>query len=181
MHTFFEIFWEHKNICCKTFWGISKSLIFLLCLLYSITLCSCLGIYFLPSSRLFWNFGEFGAKKYFTDHWTADTIHLLASIKKNFLVYSFSKQVALKGNSSETKWHNDNRTNSLCHNFLISTGFCLQQMQPLKAVLPISDQIKLLILKVYLWRNSFLIRLWPTICNFTKKQTLSTLGGCFCY
>ena len=38
-------------------------------------------------------------------------------------------------------------------------------------------QIKLIkffqILKAYQWRNSFLIRLWPTVCNFTKKQTPS--------
>ena len=38
-------------------------------------------------------------------------------------------------------------------------------------------QIKLIkffqILKTYQWRNSFLIRLWPTVCNFTKKQTPS--------
>ena len=47
--------------------------------------------------------GEFGAKHYFTDHWTANTIQLFVAIKGIFfLVCFFSGQVAVKRNSSET-------------------------------------------------------------------------------
>ena len=31
------------------------------------------------------------------------------------------------------------------------------------------------ILKIYLRRNSCFISLWPTVCNFAKKQTLSII------
>ena len=44
-----------------------------------ITICTCLCSSSSPSSRssasLIRNIGEFRAKKYFTDHWTANTIH----------------------------------------------------------------------------------------------------------
>ena len=40
---------------------------------------------FSPSSaQLFWNMGEYGAKKYFTHHQTAITIHLFAAMKGSF-------------------------------------------------------------------------------------------------
>ena len=52
--------------------------------LESITPCNCLAVCFLPSSRLFENIGEFGAKKYFTEHRTANAIQLVVAIKENF-------------------------------------------------------------------------------------------------
>ena len=33
----------------------------------------------------FWNIGEFGAKNYFTDHQTANTIQLIVTLKRAFL------------------------------------------------------------------------------------------------
>ena len=54
------------------------------------------------SQQLFRNIVEFRAKTYFTDHWTANTIQLFVDIKEIFLVYSFSQQVAGKGDFPET-------------------------------------------------------------------------------
>ena len=56
-----------------------------------------LPIFFFLSPLIFRNNGEFGAKKYFTDHRTADTIQLFVTKKDIFLVYSFSEYVAAKG------------------------------------------------------------------------------------
>ena len=54
------------------------------------------------SLRLFQNIGKFGAKKYFTDHGTVNTIQLIVAIKGNLSIYSVSEQVAAKGNSPDT-------------------------------------------------------------------------------
>ena len=61
---------------------------------------------FSPSSfQPFQNIEKFRAKKYFTDHWTANTIQLFVALKENFSgVYSFSKQVATKDNFPEIFW-----------------------------------------------------------------------------
>ena len=45
--------------------------------------CVLLLVVFLPA--LIRNTGEFGAKNYFTDHWTANTTQLFVSIKRKFL------------------------------------------------------------------------------------------------
>ena len=49
--------------------------------LLSITLYNCLAICFLPSSRFLQNIGEFGPKKYITDHRTADKTQFVVVIK----------------------------------------------------------------------------------------------------
>ena len=41
-------------------------------------------LFFLFSPPLFRNNGEFGAKKYFTDYWPANTIQLFVALKGNF-------------------------------------------------------------------------------------------------
>ena len=47
--------------------------------------------------------GEFEAKKYFTDHWKANTIHLFVAVKgKCFWSILFPDQVAATGNYPET-------------------------------------------------------------------------------
>ena len=51
--------------------------------LESIAFCNCFAIFFF-SSRHFWNIWEFGVKKHFTDHRTANTIQLALTIKGNF-------------------------------------------------------------------------------------------------
>ena len=43
-----------------------------------------LPLFFLFSPSFFPNNRELGAKKYFTDHWTADTTQLFVAIKGNF-------------------------------------------------------------------------------------------------
>ena len=69
--------------------------------LKNITLCDCQSRC-CSSAVLFQNIGEFGAKKYFTDHRTAKTIKLDGAIKTNFLFSSFSEQVEAKRNFTET-------------------------------------------------------------------------------
>ena len=53
-----------------------------------ITLCNCLCSSSTPSSRfsasLNRNIGEFGAKNYFTDHWTPNKVQLFVTIKRKF-------------------------------------------------------------------------------------------------
>ena len=44
---------------------------------------SLLFIYFFYSERLFPNTGEFGVKKYFTDHQTANTLQVVVVMKGN--------------------------------------------------------------------------------------------------
>ena len=67
-----------------------------------ITLCSCLcscSPFSRFSASLIQNIG--GAKKYFIDHGTSNTIRLFVPIKRKFLqVYSFSEQVAANRNST---------------------------------------------------------------------------------
>ena len=58
------------------------------------------------------------------------------------------------------------------------TGFCLLQMQPLRAVLVNRCSSNIWksfsnLLKSYQWRNSFLIKLWPRVCNFTEKNSVT--------
>ena len=70
--------------------------------LKSTTLCDRL---FSPSSsspQLFWNIAKVGAKKYFVDHQATNTIQLFVALQEIFLVHSFSKQVAGKGNFADT-------------------------------------------------------------------------------
>ena len=49
-----------------------------------IALGNCLVICFLLLSKLFWNIGEFVAKKYSTDYRTANSIQLIVAIKGDF-------------------------------------------------------------------------------------------------
>ena len=69
--------------------------------------CNALRLPFSPSSlspQIFWDIGEFGAEKYFTDHQSPDTIQLFIAIKGNIssLFYCSSEQVAVKENTPET-------------------------------------------------------------------------------
>ena len=59
-----------------------------------------------PSSspRIFQIIREFRAKKYFTYHWTANTIQLFVASKGNVSGIFFSEQAAAKWNSPETTW-----------------------------------------------------------------------------
>ena len=50
--------------------------------LYSISLWNCQFLFVLPN--FFRNIKEFGTKRYFTDHQTANTVQLLVAIKGNF-------------------------------------------------------------------------------------------------
>ena len=60
--------------------------------------CNVLELAFSPSTlQHFQNIGEFGAKEDFTDHQTANTIHLFLGIKGNFSEQFFSEQIAAKG------------------------------------------------------------------------------------
>ena len=49
-----------------------------------ITLCNCLCSSSCFSTSLIRNIGEFGAKKYLTDHWTANTIQLFVPRERKF-------------------------------------------------------------------------------------------------
>ena len=54
------------------------------------------------STTLVCNIGEFGAKKYFTDHLTAKTFKSRVAIKGNFSGLLFYEQVTVKGNFPDT-------------------------------------------------------------------------------
>ena len=54
------------------------------------------------SNNLSRNNGEFGAKKYFTDHRAAKAIQLFVAMREVFLLYYFSEQAPAKGNFPET-------------------------------------------------------------------------------
>ena len=47
-------------------------------------LCNCWYSSSRFSASLIWNIGEFGAKKYFADHQTANTIQLIVTVKRKF-------------------------------------------------------------------------------------------------
>ena len=47
-------------------------------------LSNCLVICLRLSSRAFWNMGEFGAKKYFTDFRTTNATQIIVAIKESF-------------------------------------------------------------------------------------------------
>ena len=57
-----------------------------------------LSLFFLFFPPLFRNNGEIGAKMYFTDLRTANTIHFFVAIKGNLSGYSFIEQVGAKRN-----------------------------------------------------------------------------------
>ena len=65
------------------------------------TLYNCLFLLLLVSANLLQNIGELEAKIYFTDHRTANTIHLFVPVK-SALFKSILYQLAVKGNSPET-------------------------------------------------------------------------------
>ena len=73
-----KTFWEillHENDCNYNSYIFSSKFAFIpFCVcLWSITLCNCLTVYFLPLLRLSWNMEQFGGKIYFTDHRTANS------------------------------------------------------------------------------------------------------------
>ena len=63
----------------------------------------CLAIAWILLVQPFWDIGKFGAKKYYADHHTANTIQLFVAQKEIFLVHSL-EQVVAKGNSLQTTW-----------------------------------------------------------------------------
>ena len=56
-----------------------------------------LAIFFVPTSRLFWNIGEFEAKKYFADNRIANIIQLIVIIKGCFSGLLFFRTSRCKG------------------------------------------------------------------------------------
>ena len=61
-----------------------------------------IAYFFFFSPRLFRNIREFGAKKYFTDHWAANIIKLFVAINRNFSGKFFFWTA--KRNFPETFW-----------------------------------------------------------------------------
>ena len=80
-------FWK----CIKLFWNFENIYNCVCLCVKRKTLCNCLcSSSSCDSASLIQNIGEFGAKNYFTDHQTANTIQLFVHIKRKFFKTSRS-------------------------------------------------------------------------------------------